>query len=140
MQIFVAGLQEMVRRRLIDFLCSRIMNLRRYQRMPKASTHRAAWLILVLVLSCGTNWSAEIPAAAHFRQNVRPILEKYCSDCHLDGMNKGGVAFDELKSDQALLAKHDLWLAVMKNLRAGLMPPEKKPRPSADERQRLEEW
>jgi hypothetical protein len=55
-------------------------------------------------------------------------------------MNKGGVAFDEFKSDDALLAKHDLWQAVLKNTRAGLMPPAKKPQPSPEERQRLEEW
>src|SRR5437899_13069616 len=83
---------------------------------------------------------AELPAGAHFRKNMQPILEKYCSDCHADGMNKGGVAFDEFKSDDALLAKHDLWLAVLKNTRAGLMPPARKAQPSAEERQRMEEW
>jgi len=97
-------------------------------------------LAIGLAFGCGAASGAELPAATHFRQNVRPILEKYCSDCHLDGMNKGGVAFDEFKSDQALLAKHDLWLAVMKNLRAGLMPPAKKARPTDEERQRLEQW
>src|SRR5256885_2158434 len=96
-------------------------------------------LLLVTALSpraCG----AGLPAAAHFRKKMQPILEKYCSDCHADGMNKGGVAFDEFKSDEALLGKHDLWLAVLKNTRAGLMPPAKKRQPSAEERQRLEEW
>jgi hypothetical protein len=83
---------------------------------------------------------AELPAGAHFRKNAQPILEKYCYDCHADGVNKGGVAFDEFRSDDVLLAKHDLWLAVLKNTRAGLMPPAKKPQPSAEERQRLEQW
>ena len=55
-------------------------------------------------------------------------------------MKRGGVAFDEFKSDESLLAKHDLWLAVLKNIRAGLMPPAKKPQPRAEERQRLEHW
>ena len=96
--------------------------------------------LLALALLCPRARGAEVPAAEHFRKNVQPILEKYCSDCHADGMNKGGVAFDEFKSDEALLGKHDLWLAVLKNTRAGLMPPAKKPQPSAEERQRLEEW
>ena len=26
-----------------------------------------------------------------FRRNVRPLLEKYCFDCHADGANKGKV-------------------------------------------------
>ena len=49
------------------------------------------------------------------------------------------LAFDELNSDAALL-DHDLWLKVLRNTRAGLMPPEKKPHPSAAERAKLEKW
>src|SRR5438876_6711178 len=82
------------------------------------------FLIILAALSPATARAAESPAS-HFRQNVRPLLEKYCSDCHFDGMKKGGVAFDEFKSDDELLGKHDLWLAALKNVRAGLMPPEK---------------
>src|SRR5438552_11129483 len=95
---------------------------------------------VAVALCCGAAWGAEAPGAIHFRQSVQPILQKYCSDCHFDGMKKGGVAFDEFKSDDELLGKHDLWAAVLKNLRAGLMPPEKKPRPLAEEQQRLAEW
>src|SRR5882672_2177637 len=100
------------------------------------------WLagLLALAILCPRALGAEVPAAAHFRKNARPILEKYCFDCHADGVNKGGVAFDEFKSDASLLAKPDLWLAVLKNTRAGLMPPAKKPQPSAEDRQRLESW
>jgi hypothetical protein len=85
-------------------------------------------------------WAAENPAAAHFRKEVQPILVEYCYDCHGEGTSKGKVAFDEFKSDDELLGKHDLWSKVLKNLRAGLMPPEKKPRPSAEQVRRLENW
>ncbi len=74
-----------------------------------------------------------------FRQQVQPILTEYCYDCHGDGAKKGNVAFDELKSDDALL-NHELWLKVLKNVRAGLMPPEKKAKPSLEERTKLEQW
>ena len=66
------------------------------------------------------------------------MLKEYCYDCHGDGAKKGNVAFDELKNDTLL--NHELWLKVLKNTRAGLMPPEKKSKPSADERARLEQW
>jgi len=79
-------------------------------------------------------------AGEHFRQHIRPILSQYCYDCHGDGMSKGNVAFDGFKSDDELLARRDLWFAALKNLRAGLMPPEKKPRPSAEELRRIEQW
>src|SRR5437016_1999011 len=98
------------------------------------------WL-LVFAACCGlsTVRAAEAAALAHFRKEIRPVLEQYCFDCHGDGENKGGIAFDELKSDEAIL-NHELWLKVMKNLRAGLMPPPKKPRPAAEEQKHLAEW
>lgn len=80
------------------------------------------------------------PAADHFRKDIQPLLAKYCYDCHADGANKGNVAFDELKSDEAIVAKPELWLAALKNLRSGVMPPEKKPHPTAEEIKRIEDW
>ena len=80
------------------------------------------------------------PAAAHFRSAIEPMLGEYCYDCHAEGTKKGEVAFDEFKSDEALLGDRDLWLRVLKNVRAGLMPPKKKPQPTAEERRRLEDW
>src|SRR6266542_7128452 len=75
--------------------------------------------LLALALVCPRAQGAEVPAATHFHKNVQPILEKYCSDCHADGMNKGGVAFDAFKSDDALLGNRGLWMDVLKNVRAG---------------------
>ena len=73
------------------------------------------------------------PETLDFSRDVQPILTKYCFDCHGDGMSKGSVAFDEFKTPEELFSKHDLWLAVLKNVRAGVMPPEKKPHPTAEE-------
>ncbi len=84
--------------------------------------------------------AAEARAIMQYRQGIQPILERYCYDCHGDGETKGKIAFDELKSDQALL-DHDLWLKVLKNTRAGLMPPPKKhARLPAAEQQKLDQW
>jgi hypothetical protein len=82
---------------------------------------------------------AEMAATAEFHKSVQPILTEYCYDCHGDGAKKGNIAFDELTSDEALL-NHDLWFKVLKNVRAGLMPPLRKARPSHDEEQELERW
>jgi len=75
-----------------------------------------------------------------FQSDILPILKEYCFDCHGDGMNKGKVAFDEFKTQDELLARKELWLAVLKNVRAGLMPPEKKPRPSEEQKLILANW
>ncbi len=77
--------------------------------------------------------------AATFHRDIQPMLENYCYDCHGDGSRKGKVAFDEL-SDADLQAKPDLWMAVLKNVRAGLMPQGEGARPSAEEIARLADW
>jgi hypothetical protein len=83
--------------------------------------------------------AADAAVAAKFRKEIQPILANYCYDCHGDGMAKGNVAFDELKTDVALM-NHELWLKVLKNTRAKIMPPEKKARPNSEEMGRLEQW
>ena len=89
--------------------------------------------------------SLALPLSTHasessFENQVLPVLNEYCSDCHMDGMDKGTVSFDTHPDDQARLDDRDLWFAVLKNLRAGLMPPEKKPKPSNDDIRRMEQW
>jgi hypothetical protein len=80
-------------------------------------------------------------AVASFQKEIKPLIAKYCSDCHEDGANKGNVAFDNFKSDQELIDKHELWARVLKNVRMGLMPPEKKKqRPSPEDVDKLAHW
>src|SRR5437868_6549326 len=80
------------------------------------------------------------PGAAQFTKEIQPILSEYCFDCHGDGMKKGKVAFDEFKTPDEALQKTELWAAVLKNLRAGIMPPEKKPHPSKEEIDKISAW
>src|SRR5258708_936516 len=107
------------------------------------SGNRKAWLRQeITCLSSALLWvgfvcGAEADPISKFHKEIQPILSQYCYDCHGDGMDKGGVAFDQLKG-QDLAAKPELWSKVLRNLRAGLMPPEKKPRPTPAELQKLE--
>ena len=101
----------------------------------------------LLLFACGwtgaTLHAAESTAAARFHQNVEPILAKYCYDCHGNGVDKGGVSFDEFANDAEITAKRTLWLAALKNVRGGLMPPrdeDELPRPSAEEITTLANW
>ncbi|HVA46451.1 MAG TPA: DUF1592 domain-containing protein [Pirellulales bacterium] len=79
-------------------------------------------------------------AADAFRQNVAPVLAKYCFDCHGQGNVTAEVAFDQFTSDRQLVDSRDLWWKALKQLRAGLMPPHGEPRPSSDELARIEHW
>lgn len=101
------------------------------------------WFVWLAALVIGTHspvFAAELPGAAEFHKNIQPILTEYCSDCHADGAKKGGFAFDSFTNDQAMLDDRTIWLHVLKNLRAGLMPPQKKDQPSGQEKERVEHW
>ncbi len=78
--------------------------------------------------------------ADEFERVTRPLLVKYCYDCHGDGHAKGGVAFDKISAADGL---HDtkLWLRVLRNVRSGLMPPSDAADPlPAAEAEKLMAW
>lgn len=80
------------------------------------------------------------PPIEEFHKSVEPLLKHYCYDCHGDGEHKGGLALDGFKSDDALLNNRDQWWEVLKNVRAGIMPPQKSDRPTDDEKRLLAGW
>ncbi len=84
--------------------------------------------------------AADSVGTKEFQKTIKPLLENYCFDCHADGESKGNVAFDGFKSDAAVFEDQELWLHVLKNLRAGLMPPQKKSQPTTDEKAKIERW
>ncbi len=97
-----------------------------------------SWLA---ALAAGPSCAAEeLPAAVAYRDQARPILETYCFGCHGYGASEGGRTLDEFDSDQALVANRELWLAVLKNVRAGIMPPAGEEHPDDDERRVLFDW
>lgn len=100
----------------------------------------AAWLLSAFAIGPAFAAGAESAAAARFRDRIEPILSEYCYACHAVGEKKGNVSFDTFESDEALLGSRELWWAVLKNVRAGVMPPAGKPRPSEREVARLAEW
>jgi len=62
--------------------------------------------------------------AASFEKDVRPLLEKYCYECHGNGRHKGDVTLD---SDQTLAAIHlnaKKWETVMERVHTQEMPPD----------------
>lgn len=103
-----------------------------------------AFLALAVCLSAAARGGeAEALAkrsVARYQDEIEPILVDHCYGCHAAGMKKGQVAFDQEKSDEALVARRDLWWSVLKNVRAGLMPPSGKRRLSEKEIAALADW
>ncbi len=75
----------------------------------------------------GSDARADVAATAGLHKQAQPILEEFCYDCHSDGTKKGDIAFDELKPEDTG-HNRDVWLKVLKNVRAGLVPPSRSSR------------
>jgi hypothetical protein len=100
----------------------------------------AALCALFLTASSATSLAAESPAAAPYKAKVQPLLAKYCYDCHGEGTKRGNVSLDEFPSEEEMFHNRELWWKVLKNVRAGVMPPPKKDQPSEEEKGELERW
>jgi hypothetical protein len=78
-----------------------------------------------------------------FSQRVRPILQKYCFECHGDKKAKADLRLDTLATDFSTAKTAATWKEVEDRVtgRASpAMPPKQKPRPSPEEVQVLREW
>ncbi|HVT73330.1 MAG TPA: DUF1592 domain-containing protein [Lacunisphaera sp.] len=109
--------------------------------LPRPGPRRAALRAIapgLAILASHLLGAADTPLQS-FQRDIQPVLEEYCYDCHGDGAKKGGVRLDGFATDAAI-ADHALWLRVMKNVRAGIMPPADEPRPPAADVAKLMGW
>jgi len=70
-------------------------------------------------------------------EDAPALLRESCGSCHCDGAEEGGVALDGLLERLGSELSDDdvaAWAKVVKNVRAGIMPPAEEPQPSADQR------
>jgi hypothetical protein len=73
-----------------------------------------AWAASVLMLAFAQpSTASERHVVETYRKEIKPLLGKYCFDCHADGVKKGNVSFDAFKSDEELTGKRELWHAVL---------------------------
>jgi hypothetical protein len=73
-----------------------------------------------------------VPASAE----IRPLLEKYCLDCHNEDKQKGDVDLTHFGSPQNVVKEFKLWQTMLQQVEEEEMPP-KKPLPSVAEREEI---
>lgn len=73
-------------------------------------------------------------------EQVTPLLQSYCADCHLDGADEGSVSLEALINPRQDNASIKLWDRVLGQLRCDLMPPPDMDQPTDDERRGLDQW
>lgn len=84
-------------------------------------------------------WGDE-PVIDPFPSSVRPLLEKYCFDCHDSGEAKASVDLEQFGDAAAIWRNPKLWEKVLVQLKEDAMPPAKKAQPADEERKALVAW
>src|SRR5688572_14949275 len=57
---------------------------------------------------------ADPARAAEFDAKVKPLLQKYCYECHGDGNTAGELDLDEFKSHANVMAARPTWAKVIR--------------------------
>lgn len=83
---------------------------------------------------------ADDPAASKdFDDRIRPLLAKYCVDCHGVETHEKDLRLDQIPP-QFEGASSARWRLILERVELGQMPPEDAPRPSAEEVRTLSSW
>ena len=76
-----------------------------------------------------------------YDNQVKPLLSKYCGDCHFDGADKGEVTLDRFASLASVQNDRVTWQKVADNVLTHSMPPAKRQtQPSDEERKAIVAW
>jgi len=110
-------------------------------------------LILVAVLTC-TRWlpaqqdqpvkprqaRAEAKETETFQQEVKPLLMKFCSECHNEDEPTEGVAVDGVSNGSAVRVDRKTWTRVLQRVEFHAMPPKSEPQPTDEQRATIVSW
>src|SRR4051794_21821480 len=78
-----------------------------------------------------------VPASDSPAAFIQTFLKANCLECHGEKVQKGDLALHTYKDEKSILKDHEVWEDVLEQVRKGEMPPKKKPRPPAAEREKF---
>src|SRR5262249_15078675 len=96
------------------------------------STRVATLAAVFLIVPVARAAEGKLPA------KIEPILKAHCITCHSGDKPKGDLDLSVLTTDFA--KDSAVWKTVLDRLMDGSMPPEGKPRPTADEQKAVTTW
>ncbi len=99
----------------------------------------------LFLLSISLSLAAEPVAAlrdlpAEYAGGVRPLMKKYCLDCHAASKKKGDLDLERFASTTEIAKSVEIWRRLAERVEQQEMPPEDAPQPTADERVKLLGW
>lgn len=81
-----------------------------------------------------------VGSAAYSDEPGRSFLAKHCIECHSGAKPKGDLRLDNLTDDFADASSRERWLAAIKRVKAGEMPPKGKSEPAEKDVQQVADW
>ncbi len=111
--------------------------------MPHSSTALVIGIFFGSVLSGlveGADPIADPGFQLSYPNEIRPLLMKYCGECHQGDNAESGVAFDQLVEERAGTRDRAIWKKIHVQLSNKIMPPVDEEQPSTEERQQLLDW
>lgn len=96
-------------------------------------------LLVANAYCCGQDSNKSLESSDPFQKTIRPLLERYCVECHAPGdMKELDFLAAKTRSDVAQL--RDIYASVVEQMDKKTMPPREFKQPTNDERQMVTKW
>lgn len=103
------------------------------RRVPRVST---IWIVSILTLPIARAGGLE----AAWENEIFPLFEYHCYECHGDGLKEGELALDDFESIAGMQADRERWKRIRAHIDQRLMPPIDEEQPTTEERDKMVEW
>lgn len=77
---------------------------------------------------------------AFYEERIFPVLDQYCYECHSDGIERAGFAFDVHADYAEMITDREFWRDVQLQMSTHVMPPPRRAQPDMDDRQAVVDW
>lgn len=94
--------------------------------------------LLALFLAAGPTRGGDL--SARWEDDIWPILDLHCIDCHGEGISKGDFDLEDYPDIASMQADRETWKRVRTNLEHHLMPPPDEWQPERTDRQAVIDW
>lgn len=97
-------------------------------------------LVSLAVTLCCLSAGAAAEGDALFEKEIRPLVERYCNDCHSGDTTEADIDLGDFATHADLRRQLDVWLKVRTMLDSRQMPPKDSRQPTDDQRKLLQTW
>jgi hypothetical protein len=111
-------------------------------KLPFATQISLKLVLPAILLACNPNLvcADSKPDLKAFDRHIKPLLQKYCVQCHGGKTPQASIGLDSIDPDIITGEHFGKWEDVREAFNTGEMPPEDKPQPTAAERDAMTRW